>query len=30
MNIDGFNANEVVTIQNDGTITGNGVTRDGD
>jgi hypothetical protein len=24
MNIDGFNANEVVTIQNDGTITGNG------
>jgi hypothetical protein len=30
VNIDGFNANEVVTIQNDGTITGNGVTRDGD
>ena len=30
MNIDGFNANEVVTIQNDGTIAGNGVTRDGD
>jgi hypothetical protein len=30
MNIDGFNANEVVTIQNDGTITGNGVTGDGD
>jgi hypothetical protein len=30
MNIDGFNANEVITIQNDGTITGNGVTGDGD
>ncbi|HEY2712781.1 MAG TPA: autotransporter-associated beta strand repeat-containing protein [Chthoniobacterales bacterium] len=30
MNIDGFNANEVVTIQNDGTITGNGATGDGD
>ena len=30
MNIDGFNANEVVTIQNQGTITGNGVTGDGD
>ena len=30
MNIDGFNANEVVTIQNDGTITGNGMTGDGD
>ncbi len=30
MNIDGFNANEVVTIQNHGTITGNGVTGDGD
>jgi hypothetical protein len=30
INIDGFNANEVVTIQNDGTITGNGVTSDGD
>jgi hypothetical protein len=30
MNIDGFNANEVVTIRNDGTITGNGVTGDGD
>ena len=30
MNIDGFNANEVVTIQNDGTITGNGVTGDRD
>jgi autotransporter-associated beta strand protein len=30
MNIDGFNANEVVTIHNDGTITGNGMTGDGD
>jgi outer membrane autotransporter protein len=30
MNIDGFNANEVVTVVNHGTITGNGVTRDGD
>ena len=30
MNIDGFNANEVVTIQNDGTITANGVTGDAD
>ena len=30
MNIDGFNANEVVTVINHGTITGNGVTRDGD
>ena len=30
INIDGFNANEVVTIQNQGTITGNGVTGDGD
>src|SRR5262249_39658388 len=30
MNIDGFNANEIVTIQNQGTITGNGVTGDGD
>ena len=30
INIDGFNANEVVTIQNDGRITGNGVTGDGD
>ena len=30
INIDGFNANEVVTIQNQGMITGNGVTGDGD
>lgn len=30
VNIDGFNANEVVTIVNSGTITGNGVTGDGD
>ncbi|MEJ2632602.1 MAG: autotransporter-associated beta strand repeat-containing protein [Acidihalobacter sp.] len=30
INIDGFNGNEVVTIVNHGTITGNGVTRDGD
>jgi len=30
VNIDGFNANEVVAIQNQGTITGNGVTGDGD
>ncbi|MGH8092565.1 MAG: beta strand repeat-containing protein [Chthoniobacterales bacterium] len=30
INIDGFNANEVVTISNDGNITGNGVTGDGD
>jgi hypothetical protein len=30
INIDGFNANEVVTIQNQGTITGNGMTGDGD
>lgn len=30
INIDGFNANELVTIVNHGTITGNGVTRDGD
>lgn len=30
INIDGFNANEVVTIINNGTITGNGVTGDGD
>lgn len=30
VNIDGFNANEVVTVKNDGTITGNGRTADGD
>jgi hypothetical protein len=30
VNIDGFNANETVTINNAGTITGNGVTGDGD
>jgi autotransporter-associated beta strand protein len=30
VNIDGINANEVVTIMNHGTITGNGVTADGD
>ncbi|WP_321786382.1 autotransporter domain-containing protein [Paraburkholderia sp. J94] len=30
INIDGFNANEVVTVKNDGTITGNGRTADGD
>jgi autotransporter-associated beta strand protein len=30
INIDGFNANEVVTVVNHGTIIGNGVTRDGD
>ena len=30
INIDGLNANEVVTIANHGTITGNGVTGDGD
>ena len=30
MNIDGFNANELVTVVNHGTIIGNGVTRDGD
>jgi len=30
INIDGFNGNEVVTIVNHGTITGNGVTGDGD
>lgn len=30
INIDGFNANEVVTIVNHGVITGNGVTGDGD
>ncbi|WP_087686488.1 autotransporter outer membrane beta-barrel domain-containing protein [Pandoraea sp. PE-S2R-1] len=30
INIDGFNAKEVVTINNSGTIIGNGVTGDGD
>lgn len=30
VNIDGFNGNELVTVVNHGTITGNGVTRDGD
>jgi hypothetical protein len=30
INIDGFNANETVTIMNDGKITGNGVSGDGD
>ena len=30
INIDGFNAKEVVTVLNHGTITGNGVTGDGD
>jgi outer membrane autotransporter protein len=30
INIDGFNGKEVVTIVNNGTITGNGVTGDGD
>jgi autotransporter-associated beta strand protein len=30
INIDGFNANELVTVVNHGTIIGNGVTRDGD
>ena len=30
INIDGFNANDTVTIHNAGTITGNGITRDGD
>jgi outer membrane autotransporter protein len=30
INIDGFNGNEVVTIVNHGTISGNGVTGDGD
>ncbi|PXW25368.1 autotransporter domain-containing protein [Paraburkholderia caballeronis] len=30
INVDGFNANEVVTIVNHGTISGNGVTADGD
>jgi PEP-CTERM motif len=30
LNIDGFNANEVVTVVNHGLITGNGVTGDGD
>jgi len=30
INIDGFNGKEIVTINNSGTIIGNGVTRDGD
>ncbi len=30
INIDGFNAKEVVTVLNHGTITGNGITGDGD
>ena len=30
INIDGFNANELVTVVNHGVITGNGVTGDGD
>jgi autotransporter-associated beta strand protein len=30
MNLDGFNANQTATIVNHGTITGNGVTGDGD
>lgn len=30
MNIDGFNANEIVTVVNNGTIQGNGLTGDGD
>ena len=30
INIDGFNANEIVTVNNHGTITGNGVTGDSD
>lgn len=30
INVDGFNANEVVTIVNHGTITGNGISGDGD
>lgn len=30
INIDGFNANELVTVVNHGIISGNGVTRDGD
>jgi len=30
INIDGFNANELVTVVNHGTITGNGVSSDGD
>ncbi|MBO1327784.1 autotransporter domain-containing protein [Acetobacter suratthaniensis] len=30
INIDGFNANEVVTINNSGTLSGNGITGDGD
>ena len=30
INIDGINGNEIVTIVNHGTITGNGVTGDGD
>lgn len=30
INIDGFNANEVITVNNQGTLTGDGVTADGD